>query len=164
MSIDAQYHAPMADEELLGLLLARTCERLINTVFGALEGAGYSGLSGSQALAIRFLSDGALTLGDVARLLGVTQQAASKLARDLEARKLVTRGADPHDARIRPLELTPPGQAAAEAMRAAEREVAAAWREVAGADDLAATRRALLAYLAASEPTPEPSTRRLRFS
>ena len=154
----------MADEEMLGLLLARVCEHLIGQVFTSLEAAGYDGLSGSQALSIRFLDDGPKTLGELAGLLGVTQQAASRLTADLETRSLVVRGTDPGDARVRPLELTPTGRSAVQAMRAAEREVAAAWREIAGADDLAATTRALTAYLAANEPARRPVTRRIRFS
>src|SRR5688572_8928234 len=153
----------MADDELL-VLLAGVCEHLVGRVFAGLETAGHQGLSGSQALAIHFLGAGAKTLGELAHLLGVTQQAASRLTHDLEARGLVIRGTDPSDARIRPLELTTAGRAAGQAMRAAEHAAMAAWREIAGAEDLAATARALAAYLKATEPTRQPATRRIRFS
>ena len=149
--------------EVIGLL-ARACERLVGSVFDALDEAGAVGLGTTHALAIRVLDQGELTARALATALGVTPQAAGRISSDLEQQGLVERGRDPRDARARPLRLTDAGRGVATTMRTAEERAVEQWREAAGAANVATTARALQAYLLASEPARLPQARRMRFT
>jgi DNA-binding MarR family transcriptional regulator len=82
-----------------------------------------------------------MTVTDLARVLGVTQQAASKQVADLERRGLVRRRDDPEDGRARLVELSDAGRLAVEAAsgsrRATADEVAAALGQERAAELLA---------------------------
>jgi DNA-binding MarR family transcriptional regulator len=153
----------MDGSQVVGLM-ARACERLVGSIFAALDAEGLGELTSSQVLALRTLSAGPLTARALGDVLGVTPQGAAKLAGDLERRGLVARGSDPQDARARPLELTDEGRRAAEAVHAAELRAVDLWRDAATAADLDATARALGAYLAATEPARPAPARRMRFT
>lgn len=71
------------------------------------------------------LVPGPASVTELARALGVTQQAASKQVADLERRGLVQRREDPADRRARLVELSATGHAAVEAARDSRRAVAA---------------------------------------
>ena len=145
-------------------LMARACERLVGSIFVAMDEAGFPGMSSSQVLAVRTLAGSALTTSALGEVLGVTPQGAGKITGDLERRGLVWRTTDPHDARARPLMLTDEGRRAAAAMHDAEQRTVGTWREAATEADLAATARALAAYLSATEPARAAPARRMRFT
>jgi DNA-binding MarR family transcriptional regulator len=149
--------------EVIGLL-ARACERLVGSVFGALDEAGFRGLSATSALAVRALAQAPSTAAALAQALAVTPQAASKIATDLERAGLAERGEDDRDARVRPLRLTARGADAAAAMSAAEHKAVALWLAAARPGDLEATTRALRSYLDATEEPRSAPARRMRFS
>ena len=153
----------MEGSQVVGLM-ARACERLVGSIFAALEAEGLHGLTSTQVLSLRTLAAGPLTARALGDVLGVTPQGAAKVAGDLERRGLVARGTDPSDARARPLELTDEGRTAADAVRAAEQRAVDLWRDAATAADLDATARALAAYLAATEPAQAAPARRMRFT
>ena len=153
----------MAEVEVIGLL-ARACERLVGSVFAALDDAGFRGLSATSALAIRALAQAPATAATLAHELGVTPQAAGKIATDLERAGLAERGADDRDARVRPLRLTARGAEAAAAMSTAEQRAVALWLSAARPGDLDATTRALRTYLDATEEPRSAPPRRMRFS
>lgn len=71
------------------------------------------------------LVGGPISITALARLLGVTQQAASKQVADLESRGLVVRRPDPGDARARLVDLAERGRRTVEAGRVARREIVA---------------------------------------
>jgi len=149
--------------ELIGLL-AQACERLVGSVFGALDDEGFPGLPTSAALAVRVLAGGPATSVSLATALGVTPQAAGRVTADLEQRGLVQRGVDSRDARVRPLTLTASGRRLAETLRRAEVTAVELWASAASPADLAATARALQAYLDVSTPPPARQQRRMRFT
>ena len=91
----------------------------------------------SHGFVFQQLVEGPRAVGEVAENLGVTSQAISKAARELEALGYVERTPDPVDARVRRLALTARGRAAVESGRAIR---AALNREL--ADALGAERRA----------------------
>ncbi len=153
----------MPDDDVISLL-ARACERLVGSVFDALDEAGAPELGTTQALAIRMLDHGPLTARALGTALGITPQAAGRISADLEEQGLAERRRDPRDARARPLALTSAGEHIAAAMRSAEDRATEQWRAAAGAADSAATARALRAYLVATEPPRTPQPRRMRFS
>ncbi len=149
--------------ELIGLL-ARACERLVSSVFAALDDEGFPGLPASAALAVRVLAGGPATSVAVATSLGITPQAAGRVTADLERQGLVERGVDTRDGRARPLTLTDAGRRLAEALHRAEVAAVEQWASAAPPADLTATARALQAYLDVSTPPPPRQQRRMRFT
>ena len=149
--------------ELIGLL-AQACERLVSSVFAALDDEGFPGLPANAALAVRILAGGPATSVSLATSLGITPQAAGRVTADLEHRGLVERGVDTRDARARPLTLTDAGQRVAEALNRAEVTALRQWASASPPADLAATARALRAYLDVSTPPPQRQQRRMRFT
>jgi DNA-binding MarR family transcriptional regulator len=151
------------EAEVIGLL-ARACERLVGSIFTALDDEGFDRVTTTQALAVRILATDPMTARELAQALGITPQAASKVTAELESRGLAVRGHDPHDARARPLALTDEGRRAAETMRRAEARTIQLWQEATSPDDLNITARTLQAYLSATEPPRAAQTRRMRFT
>lgn len=153
----------MDESDVVGLL-ARACERLVGSVFAALDGAGFAAVSSTTALAVRILGDAPMTAGALAAALGVTPQGASKVSAELEQQGLAVRGTDPRDARVRPLTLTAEGRRMAATMRAAESGAIEQWRGIADPDDLQALVRALSAYLDGTAAPRTSHPRRIRFT
>lgn len=91
---------------------------------------------------------------DLAERLGVSKQAASQLVDDLEALGVLAREPDPEDARARRVVFTPLGRRGLleglELLAEMERELA----DAIGNDAMAGLRRALLAILAVTNPSP----------
>lgn len=118
-------------------------ERLLATI----RGSGHPRLRNSHGYIFQHLLAGTPTVGELAELLGVTQQAASKAVLELEGLGYVERKPDPLDGRIRRLALTARGRQAVRAARTAradlERELAARIEPRA----MAATRRTLAALI-----------------
>jgi DNA-binding MarR family transcriptional regulator len=102
------------------------------------------------------------TITELARHLGVSQQAASKQVADLEQRGLVERRPDPRDARARRLALTGGGRAAVERARLSRERIAAEIVDQLGGRAAAQLRRALLDIAVASGAVDLVSQRMLR--
>lgn len=96
----------------------------------------------SDGYVIQHLVDGPCPVGALAERLEVSQQAASKRIRDLEARGLVER-APSGDARVRAVQLSARGRACLGLSRRVRRAMDASIRRTVGAADAAAARRAL---------------------
>jgi DNA-binding MarR family transcriptional regulator len=90
-----------------------------------------------------------LPVTELAGRLGITQQATSKAVADMEARGLVRRVVDPGDARVRLVEMAPPGLAAVAAGRRSRAAIVAELTEAMGPLRIARLRRDLDAVLAA---------------
>jgi DNA-binding MarR family transcriptional regulator len=82
----------------------------------------------------------ALTANEIAQLLGVTKQAASKLVDTMEAEQLLTRRPDPKDARAKLLHIAPKGRRLLEAAEQIYAELEANWATVIGKGRLEALR------------------------
>ena len=88
-------------------------------VIAALERAGHSGLRARHGYVVQRLLAGDRTVTEIARSLGVTQQATSKTVAELERLGCVERRVDPGDARRRSLALSPRGLEAVDVARSA---------------------------------------------
>jgi DNA-binding MarR family transcriptional regulator len=77
---------------------------------GRLAGRGHDGYRRSDAAALRLLRRGPASIGQLGTVLGVTRQAARKVADSLQQRGYVTTGRNPRDARQVDITLTPAGQ------------------------------------------------------
>jgi DNA-binding MarR family transcriptional regulator len=121
---------------LAGLAMAEEVER-------RLAAAGFDDVRFSHGFVFQHLLREPLTVGALARAMGVTQQRASKAASELEALGYVRREADPADARVRRLVLAERGRSAVAAAREARAAVTAELRERLGARRVGAAERVL---------------------
>jgi DNA-binding MarR family transcriptional regulator len=121
---------------LAGLAMAEEVER-------RLAQAGFDDVRFSHGFVFQHLLREPLTVGALARAMGVTQQRASKAASELEELGYVLREVDPTDARVRRLVLAERGRDAVAAAREARAAVTAELRERLGARRVSAAERVL---------------------
>lgn len=91
-----------------------------------------------------------LTVNEVGELLGITKQAASKLAETMEREEYLLRKPHPEDARAKLLHLAPRGRRALKAAEDIYVELEAEWAEVIGKRRLEALRSDLNEVLRAT--------------
>ena len=103
--------------------LAGVVERLVPWLRRSTAVPGWSVTS--RLTLARLQADGPARISDLARLEGVTQPAMTGLVNRLESEGLVTRTADPTDARAALVALTDPGRAFVETRRAERSRVLA---------------------------------------
>lgn len=141
---------PRSDlDEELPLLLVRAAKAMVADAVAQLERPD-SPFTVVHAIAMRFVDDHeAPTTVALAEHLRVTKQSAGELVAALEKGGYLERRPHPADRRARVLVLTDEGRAGLERSRARWAGITAGWEAVAGAEDLAAVRRALTAYLEA---------------
>jgi DNA-binding MarR family transcriptional regulator len=97
------------------LALAR--QSWITQMADGLTAKGYDDYRRSDAAAVRMLQRGPMSIGRLGAALGVTRQAARKVADGLERRGFVTLARDEIDTRQVKVALTPDGEAYANAVR-----------------------------------------------
>jgi DNA-binding MarR family transcriptional regulator len=101
-----------------GDLLALARQSWLGQMASRLEQLGYSGYRRSDAAATRLLGRGPVPVGQLGISLGVTRQAARKVADGLHRRGYASTSRDPRDSRQLNVALTPAGQAYARAVTA----------------------------------------------
>ncbi|WP_331273077.1 MarR family winged helix-turn-helix transcriptional regulator [Motilibacter deserti] len=132
---------PLEDDPVL--LLAAGSAGLNAKVTSRLEDAGFRSLRPSHGYLVQHLIEGPKTIGQLAELLGMSQQGASKSVAELEELGYVERHRG-EDARVRRVELTDHGWAAVETARAARRDLRRALRRRLGGEAYEELRAALL--------------------
>lgn len=116
-------------------------------LLSAVRDAGYPDVRIAHGYVFQRLLEGTPTVGELATALGVTQQAASKSARELERLGYVVRRTDPADGRVTRLELSARGRGAVEAARSARAELERELAALVGDTRVAATRDVLTTLL-----------------
>ena len=116
----------------------------------------------SHGFVFQQLVEGPRPVGEVAGNLGVSSQAISKAARELEGLGYVRRSPDPADARVRRLELTARGRAAVEAAREIRAALNAELAQVLGIQRLADAASTLREALASRDAMSDVEARRVR--
>jgi DNA-binding MarR family transcriptional regulator len=101
---------------LFGDLLALARQSWVRQMAAGLAARGYADYRQSDAAVMRILLRRALPVGRLALVLGVTRQAARKVAEGLEQRNLAMTERDPADSRKLNVVLTPAGHAYANAV------------------------------------------------
>jgi DNA-binding MarR family transcriptional regulator len=101
-----------------GDLLALARQSWITQMAGGLAAKGYDDYRRSDAAAVRLLQRGPMSIGRLGAALGVTRQAARKVADGLERRGYASLARDEFDARQVMIKLTSDGEAYAGAVRA----------------------------------------------
>jgi DNA-binding MarR family transcriptional regulator len=117
----------------------------------------------SHGFLIQHLVAGEKTVGELAELMGVTQQAVSKTVGELEALGYVERRAPATDARVRLVALTGRGRDAIEAARQARGEVVSELRTQLGPRRVDAATALLRDVLRAQGTLPDIRRRRVRL-
>jgi DNA-binding MarR family transcriptional regulator len=100
-----------------------------------------------------------LTGNDVAGLLGISKQAASKLADTMEAEHYLTRKPHPEDARAKLLHIAPKGRRVLEAAESVYGELESEWAKIIGKARLEALRADLSEVLRAAHGGELPPIR-----
>lgn len=130
-----------------GDLLALARQSWITQMAEGVAAKGYADYRRSDAAAVRMVQRGPISIGRLGTALGVTRQAARKVADGLERRGFATLARDEVDTRQVNVELTSEGEAYADAVRSViERLNRAVTRKVRPAD-LAAADAVLRAVL-----------------
>lgn len=101
----------------------------------------------SHGYVFQHLIVGTPTVSELAQLLGVTQQAASKAVVELEQLGYIVRQGDSGDNRVRRVTLTPAGRKAVEIGRDVRAVLEARMRELVGGADLDAAKRVIAVLL-----------------
>jgi DNA-binding MarR family transcriptional regulator len=140
---------------LAGLAMSEAVERRV-------AAAGFADVRFAHGFVFQHLLREPLTVGALARAMGVTQQRASKAASELEELGYVRREVDPSDARVRRLVLTERAHGAVAAAREARADLVAALRERLGARRVAAAERVLREVLAEMGTEETVRARRVR--
>lgn len=131
-----------------GDLLALARESWVAQMAAELAAAGYPDYRRSDAATVRLLRRGPLSIGRLGQVLGITRQAARKVATGLEQRGLATVARDQHDARQVNVTLTADGDGYARAITAAIERLNGALAAQVTSDQLAAADIVLRAVLA----------------
>lgn len=113
---------PDRDLTLLFTALAAECDARVRA---RMAEAGHGEVRTVHGYVFQHLLVGPVRVTDLAGLLGMTAQGASKVVAEMERVGYAARRADPQDSRVRLVELTPRGRAAVEAGRTARAEVTA---------------------------------------
>lgn len=145
----------------LARLSAMVYRTLIDDLHERLHARGFRNVRPSFGFVLLEARNRSLGVTDVARLMGVSKQAASKLVSSMQ-RAGYLRGAEADDARARQVEISERGRRLLSEVEAIYAELEAEWAEVIGRSRLEAIRQDLSAVLIARHgalPTVRPERR-----
>lgn len=111
-------------------------------VLEELKRSGFEGIRQSHGYLIQHLLEGPRAVGELASLLGVSQQAVSKSVAELETIGIIASVAS-QDARVRRVKLSVRGERAVKLSRSLRRKLERRLERRSSSADLAATRRVL---------------------
>jgi DNA-binding MarR family transcriptional regulator len=131
-------------------------------LLAAIKASGHPELRNAHGYLFQHLISGPKPVGELAELLGVTQQAVSKTALELEGMGLVARQPDPNDSRIRRVSLTPRGKMVIERSRATRAKLEAELVEAVGARAVSAAKKALIVLLQLTGGSTDVSQRKVK--
>lgn len=119
------------DLTLLFTALAASCDAAVRA---RMADAGHHEARTVHGYVFQHLLVGPVRVTDLADRLGMTAQGASKVVAEMERVGYAVRRPDPHDSRVRLVEMTPRGHEAVEAGRAARAAVTAELLALLGPD------------------------------
>lgn len=112
-------------------------------VLAGMKDAGFASIRPSHGYVIQRLVTGPQSITGMAADLGVTQQAMSKMVKEMIRLGIAAQHIDAADSRRRPITLTDHGRAGVESARAVRIELESNLRKAVGSEDFAATQRVL---------------------
>jgi len=131
----------------LARLLAMGFHSLVTKLHERLAEEGFAEVRPAFAFVLLATRERALTGTDVAELMGMTKQAASKLVDAMEEARYLVRKPHPDDARVKTLHLAPKGRRLLEAAERIYDELESEWAGVLGAGRYMQLRRDLAEVL-----------------
>jgi len=134
-----------------GDVLALARRSWILQIRAAMEAAGFEGYRQSDSVVLRLLSAQPLAIGHLGAGIGITRQAARKVADSMVGRGHAEFEADPDDARRTIVVLTKQGHAYARAVATAQNSLNAQMAERVSRDDLRAADLVLRAVFPSGE-------------
>jgi DNA-binding MarR family transcriptional regulator len=153
---------PPEAEIPLARLFAIAFRALMDRVHAQLAARGYPDVGSGFGYVLLEARDRPLTGNEVAQLMGVTKQAASKLIDAMEHARYLERYDHPDDARSKLVRITPKGKRLLRTVEEIYRELEAEWSEAIGMRELSRLRsdltRALRALHGGSLPPVRPAS------
>lgn len=146
----------------LAILLAASARALADELGATMDRAGYI-VRPAFGYVIRAVAAEEPTLSRLAEILGVSKQAASQLADEVEAAGYIERVPHPQDRRSRTLVLTSAGHDVRKRALATSARLERHLERAVGPDAVAGCRATLLALLAKSGDTETVNARRARM-
>jgi DNA-binding MarR family transcriptional regulator len=143
---------PRAGELNLGLLCYIASRAMEARVFDALAAAGFDDITTAQGRLFARIGPKGTRVTDLAEQARITKQTAGFLVDQLERAGYVRRVPDPADARARPVQIAPRGEAAVAVARAAEAEAEAEWTRHLGKQSASQLRHALTRLREITDP------------
>ena len=135
----------------LARLFAIAYRVLIDGLHGRLRAQGWTDVRPAFGFVLLAARDRPTSVTEVAVLLGMTKQAASKLVNAMVGSGYLRHEADPHDKRQRPVVLTSRGEGLLSAVERIYGELEDGWAEVIGASHVRSMRGDLIRVL--SDPS-----------
>src|SRR3954462_12938597 len=145
----------MTDKPDFAILLVAANRCLDDRLVAAVRQTGARDVRSAFGFVIRAVAAEEPTVGRLAELLGVSRQAASKVADEMVRRGYLLRAADPADRRRTRLRLSAKGRRVRERAAAESEAIEAELRDAAGERAVAGLRRALLASVERGAPLDE---------
>jgi len=139
--------------------MAMAFRDLIDGLHARLAEQGWDEIRPAYGFVLLAAREGPVTGTDVATLLGMTKQAASKLADSMVAAGLVERRPDPGDARSKRIELTRRGRDFLATVEQIYAELEAGWAAAIGRDGVDRLRTDLLCVLRGGHDGSLPAIR-----
>lgn len=137
----------MVDKPDLAIILVAANRCLNDRLVGAVRETGARDMRPAFGFVIRAVAAEEPTVGRLAEMLGVTRQAASKLADEMVGRGYLLRGPDPADRRRTRLRLSAKGRRVRQRAAAESAAIEGELREAVGERAVDGMRRALLAFV-----------------
>lgn len=156
----------MIDPRTLDLATLATLAGDLSTDFllRAIRARGHTTVRTAHGYLFQHLIEGAPTVSELAELMGVTQQAASKSVVELEEFGLVARSPDPSDSRVRRVSLTDAGTRAVADARAERAALEARLLAAVGESHLEAAKTVLTTLVDIVGGTDSIRERRVRLA
>ena len=139
--------APAASSPPLARLFAVGYRQLIDGLHDRLHDRGWADVRPAFGFVLLAARDQPTSVTELAGLMGMTKQAASKLVDAMVSGGYVQRGTDSHDGRQRPVTLTGRGEDLLSAVEEVYAELEEGWAKMIGPSHLDRMRRDLLHIL-----------------
>jgi DNA-binding MarR family transcriptional regulator len=131
----------------LARLFAIGYRQLIDGLHGRLQARGWTDVRPAFGFALLAARDRPTSATELAELMGMSKQAASKLVDAMVSGGYLQRGTDPEDGRQRPVSLTGRGEELLAAVEEVYAELEAEWAKLIGASQVDRMRRDLMQVL-----------------
>jgi DNA-binding MarR family transcriptional regulator len=139
--------APPAARPPLARLFAIGYRQLIDGLHDRLQARGWTDVRPAFGFVLLAARDQPTSVTELAGLMGMTKQAASKLVDAMVSGGYIQRGSDPQDGRQRPVSLTGRGEELLSAVEQIYAELEDGWAELIGPSQLDRMRRDLMRIL-----------------